>query len=324
MPFAATEANLYATREFSERRSMIDLQYEHVIPDQSSSFRCYHRVCHDLTTDHPWHFHPEFELSWVIRSSGVRYVGNYIKPYVPNEVVLYGPDLPHCSRNDAAAPEGAVVEYITLQFDLGCFGQGFLDVPEAAAIRGLLGDSRRAVMFAPDASRLVGPHLRKLVKLTGMSRIIKLAEILNMLSTIKRNVLTSPDYAQSVVVDNKLIEHLNKVQRYIDERFRGIVSQAEIAEQIDMTPSAFSKFIRASTGQTFMSMVRTARINEACRLLAYSDSRITDIALECGYQHTSHFDRSFLEEKGMSPTDYRKRASLLGQTQKIPAVLAVA
>lgn len=303
---------------------MIDLQYERVIPDQSSSFRCIHRVCTDLSSDHPWHFHPEYELSWVIRSNGLRYVGNFIEPYVAGEVVLYGPNLPHCSRNDVAGPDGAVVEYITAQFDPSCFGDGFLEVPEAAAIKMLVAESHRALMFGPEAAAIVGSLMHQLVTLTGMSRIIKLAEILDRLSGVARRRLTSPDYADTVVVDNRLVERLNKVQRYIDQHFRGILSQSEIADQLEMSPSTFSKFIRAATGHTFMSMVRMARVNEACRLLVHSDERITDVAFECGYQHTSHFDRSFREVKGISPSDYRKRARLLDAGSPDPAITQAA
>lgn len=303
---------------------MIDLKFEQVVPDQSSSFRCYHNICDDLASDHPWHFHPEYELSWVIRSSGMRYVGNYIEPYTPGEVVLYGPNLPHCSRNDASAVDGGVVEYITLQFDPACLGHDFLDLAEAQAIRTLLQESHQGIMFSPDAAAVIGPHLRELIGMTGMGRLIKLAEILHIATTVERRILTSPDYIDTVIVDHRLVDRLNRVQRYIDEHFRGVVSQADIADQLEMSPSTFSKFIRAATGQTFMAMVRLARINEACRLLVYGDERITDVALECGYQHTSHFDRNFFEVKGVSPSDYRRRAKALSEQRAAAEPQAVA
>lgn len=284
---------------------MNELHYEQVIPDQSSSFRCFHQICDDLKQDHNWHFHPEYELSWVMRSHGLRYVGNAIRPYQPGEIVLYGPNLPHCSRND---PDGGAVEYITVQFDLACLGAGFFDIPEAAAIRALLDQSEKALKFQVEAASVAGPLLKRLVHMSGIRRIIGLVEILDLLSTLGRERLTSDSYVASPEAGGLLVEQLNKVQRYIDQHFRGILSQAEIAGQLGMSPSGFSKFIRASTGRTFMNMVRLARINEACRLLAHSNARITDIALECGYQHTSHFDRHFIDEKGLSPTIYRRMA----------------
>jgi AraC-like DNA-binding protein len=286
---------------------------ENVLAEDGGPFRCIHKACDDLADDHPWHYHPEFELSWVMSSHGTRYVGDYVRPYGPNEVVLYGPNLPHCSRNDGG--DGVVVEQITVQFDLAFLGNGFLEMPEAAAIRGLLEESRSALMFAHDTAERIGPLMFELERLSGMSKLIKLLEVLDRLSRIPRRSLTTPRYLDRVVVDQRLVDRLTLVQRYVDQRFRGTISQAEIAEQLEMSAQTFSKFVRSSTGNTFMGLVKLARITEACRQLANSGERITDIALDCGYQHTSHFDRHFLELKGMSPSDYRRKCQLLATTQ---------
>ena len=288
---------------------MIDPQFEHVQAQEGSSFTCLHRACDDLARDHPWHFHPEFELSWVMTSHGTRYVGDYIRPYIPGEVVLYGPNLPHCSRNDGLE----TVEYISIQFDPACLGEGFFEIPEAAAIKRLLEDSRSALMFAPSAAAIVGPLMFEIDTLTGMTRLIKLVELLDRLTRVERRVLTTPSYLDRVVVNQGLVDRLTHIQRYIDQRFRGIISQAEVAAQLDMSAPAFSKFVRSATGNTFMGLVKLARVNEACRLLANGSDRITDVALDCGYQHTSHFDRHFMELKGVSPSDYRRRLLALSE-----------
>ncbi|HEV2597940.1 AraC family transcriptional regulator [Sphingopyxis sp.] len=286
---------------------------ENVHAEDGSSFRYIHKACDDLARDHPWHYHPEFELSWVMSSHGTRYVGDYVRPYGPNEVVLYGPNLPHCSRNDGG--EGEVVEQITVQFDLAFLGEAFLGMAEAAAIRRLLDESRSALMFAPGTAERIGPLMIELEHLSGMSKLIKLLEVLDRLSRISRRALTTPRYLDRVVVDQRLVDRLTLVQRYIDQRYRGTVSQAEISERLEMSAQAFSKFVRSATGNTFMGLVKLARITEACRQLANSTDRITDIALDCGYQHTSHFDRHFLELKGMSPSDYRRKFQQLAATQ---------
>lgn len=284
---------------------MIDPKFEHVQAQEGCSFHYMHKACDDLTRDHPWHFHPEFELSWVMTSHGTRYVGDYIRPYVPGEVVLYGPNLPHCSRNDGAS--GEVVEQITVQFDPSCLGDGFLDLPEASAIKRLLDESVDALMFAPSTAAQIGPLMIEMERLAGMPRLIKLMELLDRLSRLERRALITSNYRSRVAVNQKLIDRLALVQGYIDQRFRGTVCQAELAQQLQMSAPAFSKFVRAATGNTFMGLVKLARITEACRLLAGGAQRITEVALDCGYVHTSHFDRHFRELKGVSPSDYRRR-----------------
>jgi AraC-like DNA-binding protein len=86
----------------------------------------------------------------------------------------------------------------------------------------------------------------------------------------------------------------------------GDISQAEIAAALGMTSPAFSRFFKTAMGQTFVNFVNILRINEACRLLSGAQP-ITEIAMECGYQNISNFNRQFLALRGINPTEYRQR-----------------
>jgi AraC-like DNA-binding protein len=180
----------------------------------------------------------------------------------------------------------------------------------------MLDESLGALMFEPGAAGQIGDLMHELDRLNGMAKLIKLLEVLDRLSRLERRTLITSSYRSRVVVDQRLVDRLARVQRYIEQRFRGIVSQAEIADQLGLSAPAFSKFVRSATGNTFMGLVKLARITEACRLLANGSDRITDVALDCGYQHTSHFDRHFMELKGVSPREYRRKAALLAEPDR--------
>lgn len=42
-----------------------------------------------------WHFHPEYELTLTLNSTGERYIGDSIEKYGEQDLVLTGPNLPH-------------------------------------------------------------------------------------------------------------------------------------------------------------------------------------------------------------------------------------
>jgi AraC-like DNA-binding protein len=53
------------------------------------------------------------------------------------------------------------------------------------------------------------------------------------------------------------------------------------------------------------------RIGRACKLLADSDMGVTDICFEIGYANISNFNRSFRQQRGMTPSAYRRLARRL-------------
>ncbi|MET0377310.1 MAG: AraC family transcriptional regulator [Rhizorhabdus sp.] len=290
---------------------MIDPSYELVEAQTHSSFRCVHSSCATFANEHPLHFHPAYELTWILRSTGTRYVGDSVERYKGGDLVLSGPNLPHCWRDDPDPSGVDAPEWITAQFDVTCFGQDFLELAEAAPLRKLLQDSHLGLAFDQSVLTDVGPRLHKLVGLSGLTRLVGLIDILERLTRQTPKSLAASDYHANNTVDRSLVERLEFVQHYILGNLSGEIIQAEISAMLGMRPSAFSKFFRAATGRTFMSLVKLLRINMACRLLATTDKRITAIAFDCGYSHASLFDQHFQSLKGVPPSEYRRRMRAL-------------
>ncbi|HUZ60368.1 MAG TPA: cupin domain-containing protein [Hanamia sp.] len=44
----------------------------------------------------PFHFHPEYELTFITEGNGKRFVGNNMAGFQNNDLVLIGSNLPHC------------------------------------------------------------------------------------------------------------------------------------------------------------------------------------------------------------------------------------
>src|SRR5438477_13218398 len=104
---------------------------ERVSTGAAASFLCRRRS--DTRFGFAWHFHPELELTWIVRSRGRRFVGDSIEPYDAGDLVLLGPNLPHTWESDPGLR--GTQEALFCQFPRDFLGRGFLDAPELPPIR---------------------------------------------------------------------------------------------------------------------------------------------------------------------------------------------
>jgi AraC-like DNA-binding protein len=83
---------------------------------------------------------------------------------------------------------------------------------------------------------------------------------------------------------------------------------ADLAAELGMSESRFSRFFRRATGNTFTEFVNRVRVSRACQLLMDTERRITAICAEVGFHNVANFNRRFLEIKGMTPSEFRRQA----------------
>ncbi len=282
--------------------------FEAVQTDADSSFRSMRFSCAKFVDDHTWHYHPEFELTWILRGQGTRFIGDSIEPYRTNDLVLMGPNLPHCYHDEPHARQGGA-ELVVMQFRPEAFGTDFIGLPEARHVAAMLRSSKCGLQVEGETATRVRAMMLDTLGRGGLPRLIGLLGILETLAQNRSDLraLASADYHinNDITVANR--HRIELIHRHVRERLEHEMNQAEVARLVGLTPSAFSRFFRKATGQTFVGFVNILRVNEACRRLAETDACITEIAFGCGYWSIANFNRQFLQLKGMNPTQFRER-----------------
>lgn len=77
------------------------------------------------------------------------------------------------------------------------------------------------------------------------------------------------------------------------------------ADKANLTPGYFGDLIKRETGHTPLEIITLHLINEAKRRLASTDSDISIIAYDLGFQYPQHFARLFKRATGKSPSAFR-------------------
>lgn len=289
-------------------------RFETVQADAASSFRCLWFTCQTFAEDHTWHYHPEFELIWIVRSHGTRFVGDNIEPYRAGDLVLIGPNMPHCWHDEPESGEDGP-EAIVVQFKPETFGHDFLDLPEFEPIKRLFRASKCGLHVEGETAARVHAQMRSLFEKKGIARLIGLLDTLRVLAESENDLryLASADYHITNDITEVNRQRIELVHRHVRQNLGSDINQADVARLVSLTPPAFSRFFRRATGQTFVGFVNILRINEVCRTMTESNECITSIAMNCGYNNIANFNRQFLALKGMNPSQFRERHLRLKQ-----------
>nr|WP_262923154.1 helix-turn-helix domain-containing protein [Arenibacter sp. N53] len=80
--------------------------------------------------------------------------------------------------------------------------------------------------------------------------------------------------------------------------------------QLSISQKKLNLVLRNSTGLTPAKFLETYILNEAARILRYSDLSVKQIVAELGYSDSSYFIKAFKKQFKKTPLEYRKSAEL--------------
>lgn len=94
--------------------------------------------------------------------------------------------------------------------------------------------------------------------------------------------------------------------KYIYNNFRKPLTLEEVSSVASLSPTYFSKKFKLITGMGFKEYLNFVRLKHAQTALLTTNSSITDIALEYGFNDSNYFKDLFKKVYGKSPREYRK------------------
>ncbi|GGC10738.1 AraC family transcriptional regulator [Dyadobacter sediminis] len=281
---------------------MIKAQFENLYPDSHASF-----IVNAFTLDKfdvPYHFHPQYELTLIVKGNGKRFVGKNMAGFDSGDLVFLGSDLPHSWKSENTARTEAV-QSVVVQFEKNFLGPEFFDKPELAEINNLLKLSACGIQFIHDGAAAAGEKMKLLAaQENAFRKMTMLLEILYDLAKSGDYVLLDPD-ATIAQQHNSHKERVNAALGYIVDNFRNDIVLNKVASLANMSPNAFCKYFKKMTNKTFVETVIDYRISFAVQQLIATDKTVSEIALESGFGDISHFYKLFKKRMNMSPLNYR-------------------
>ena len=220
------------------------------------------------------------------------------------ELALVGPGLPHGWFGSGFAPNQ--VEEVTIQFHKDFFDEKFLQKNQLNFIRNMLRRSLRGILFSEETTARLESRIVSLGRKQGFDSVLELMSILHDLS-ISRDyrVLSDSGFSDGEVFSYNS-RRIEKVMEFIHSSFDKQITLGEAAKIASMTESAFSRFFKLRTGQTFIDCLTEVRLGHASRMLISTTKTIAEIAYSCGFNNISNFNRIFRRKKGCTPRELRE------------------
>ena len=101
-------------------------------------------------------------------------------------------------------------------------------------------------------------------------------------------------------------DSIDELKTYIKINLRYSLTIEKAAKHFYLSPRQFTRHVRRKTGQSFVELLTSCRIEESKRYLSETQWTIKAIALMVGFKSPPHFNAFFRRHQGCSPGTYRK------------------
>jgi AraC family transcriptional regulator len=101
------------------------------------------------------------------------------------------------------------------------------------------------------------------------------------------------------------VGRVNRAVDYITAHLDEPLQLEEVARAACFSPYHFHRIFRALMGETLAAFVKRVRLERAVYLLSHrTGTRLTDVALACGFSSSSDFSRAFRGYYGVAPSKF--------------------
>lgn len=249
------------------------------------------------------HFHQSWELSYVIKGTGIHIIGDMSEPIAEKEIILIPPGINH--------------EWIFDRWNTDCDGEisNISVIFSPSYLKSLssifpeLSETVSRLMSHHEAISLLGEDRlrieRLLLSMRGLTATQRLPKMIELI------ILLAGSTNHSVAGHGQLLseakKRLDRLRIFLVCNYARVISLDEIADYIGMNKSSLCTFMRKHTGMTLTEYLNTIRLDVACDHLLHSDENISVIAYESGFSDVTYFNRLFHRRFGMTPSAYKRQ-----------------
>lgn len=273
-------------------------------------FVVYQGLVPDWLSDFPLHWHEEMEIIYVEEGSVSITVRNAEYIVSGGEFVLIHPQAIHSIRQH----EDDHGFYHNILFRFSMLESGAEDICRKKYLDPIY--NRQLLMpeyidIKHPLNKQIAPLIRSLLSEREEKHIQNELLIKAKLFEILYNILGYCEESDKErVYEDIVFDKLKLSLNYLEENYTENITAETVAAVSNYSVSHFSKLFNQMTGESFTQYLKNYRLETAANRLRHESTKVSEIALSCGFSNLSYFSRAFYQKFHMTPSEYRKTPEL--------------
>lgn len=231
--------------------------------------------------------HNAYEIYIIYTGKRNMYRGETLFNMTCGDVLLLPPGIPHRSFGHEAYT-GICIEFsdfyiknnlneATYRLLKSCFSAPLISL-NRNALEAIYEDSKKAISE---------PDCRK--------------SALKSITQILHGFLSNSIYADKISSDSDL----SVISSYIQKNFLNIKGLDDLSTHFKLSKSHLCRVFKQHTGITITGYINALKIQYSCKLLAETNTPISEIYKLCGYNSSQYFNRIFKRTRGITPHQFK-------------------
>ncbi len=280
-------------------------KYEQIVLKDDESF--FIGIFQDNLEKSTWHYHNNFEISFITEGTGKRIVADSIEEFQPGDLVFIGRNLPHVwiADKEQGGLTDRTLEMVFLQFSANLFFPQLLALPEFRQVKNALEMSERGIQIVGQTLNEVSEIMLQLPYLKSFERMNYFFRLMDIIGRSNSNIhLASEEYLKKrFTTGNKRIGILHD---YLMNHYREDIDLKRLADLVNMAEGSLCRFFKMNVGVSIFDYLNRIKVEFACNLLMNHNMNMVDVCYDSGFNNLSHFNKQFRKHAGVTPSEYRK------------------
>lgn len=256
---------------------------------------------HDFIME--WRKHSFLKIVYTLAGKGTLCIENDQFAFEPKDILVVPRDCQNRIVDSPSSPSSLYILCLSpsvLQFDASIekqFSAGTIERSEfnADKIESLL---RRLLFYQSNSGQ--------------ESSLAIASAALNILQLVIEGSKKDQEDKTMPAQDTEMKQYL----AHLDSHFYEAQDIGEAAKRLGISRRSFTQRFREAAGVSWLDYVRSKAIDHAANLLLETNAPIASVAFESGFSDLSTFYRHFKARRGVSPSAWRKKPSLIEDTEQ--------